>query len=80
MDISINVADNYWNLLKNLSTEVKLELIAKLSNSLLSKPHPSVSASQFYGVWSDSDFNMSSDELASKIKESRKFKDDVEAF
>lgn len=80
MDIALNVADNYWNLLKNLSADVKLELIVKLSNSLLSKPHQATSASRFYGVWNDDDFKMSSDELVSKIKEGRKFKNDVEAF
>ncbi len=81
MDIALNTTDNYWNLLKNLNKEAKLELIAKLSNSLLIKAKKrSVSASQFYGVWSDADFKMSSDELADKIKEDRKFKDNVVAF
>lgn len=65
MDVSIINTDvnRYWNVLKDLSSEVKLELIARLSNSLLaqkelfdkekSKP---LSASRFYGVWKDSDF------------------------
>ena len=81
MDIALNTADNYWNLLKNLSNDVKLELIAKLSNSLVHKTKEQpISASRFYGVWSDDDFRMSSDELVAEIKESRKFKDDIEAF
>ena len=29
------VSNMYWNLLKNLSADVKLDLIARLSNSLL---------------------------------------------
>ena len=33
MNIAINTANNYWNLLKFLSNDVKIELIAKLSNS-----------------------------------------------
>lgn len=81
MDIALNTVDNYWNLLKNLSNDVKLELIAKLSNSLVRKTkEPPVSASRFYGVWSDSEFKMSSDELAAEIKKDRKFNNDIEAF
>lgn len=81
MNIALNTADNYWNLLKNLSNDVKLELIAKLSSSIVRKTkEPAISASRFYGVWSDDDFKMSSDELAAEIKEGRKFKNDIDAF
>lgn len=81
MDIALNTADNYWSLLKYLSRETKLELIAKLSNSLVRKTQERpLSASRFYGVWTDYDFKRSSDELAAEIKASRKFKDDMEAF
>lgn len=58
MDDALNLpnANSYWNVLKDLSKEAKLELIARLSNSLL---HPEeekhVSASSFYGVWQDDD-------------------------
>ena len=38
------------------------------------------SASHFYGVWRDNDYRMSSDELVKEIKDSRKFKNDVDAF
>ncbi len=72
MDLVLNTTNNYWNLLKFLSDDIKLALIAKLSNSIVSKPKvKSVSASDFYGVWKDSDFNMSSDELAKEIKATR---------
>lgn len=39
-----------------------------------------ISASDFYGVWKDSDFSMNSDELAKEIKASRTFKDDIETL
>lgn len=81
MNIALNTAESYWTLLKYLSNDVKIELIAKLSNSLVhrSKERP-ISASRFYGVWSDSDFKISSDELVAEIKAGRKFKNDIEAF
>ncbi len=80
MELSVSNADRYWNLLKDLSNEMKLDLIARLSNSMRKenkKVH--VSASRFYGVWKDDD-SMDADRLAAEIKESRKFKDDITAF
>lgn len=66
---------------KDLSDDMKLELISRLSNSLLhSKKHTRTrSASHFYGIWKDSE-PVDADELASEIRASRKFKDDIEAF
>ena len=56
MDIALNSTNNYWNLLKHLSSDVKLEL------------RDNVSASSFYGVWKDSDFPMDADSMVSEIK------------
>ena len=81
MNIALNTTNNYWNLLKFLSDDIKLALIAKLSNSIVSKPETnSVSAADFYGVWKNSDFDMNPDELVKDIKAGRTFKDDIEAF
>lgn len=46
----------YWDMLKDLSSDIKLELIAKLSASLLVKddtPDASNWASEFVGRWED---------------------------
>ena len=75
MDTAINNTNNYWSVLKDLSKEAKLDLIARLSNSLLHKDKEKVvSADSFYGVWKDGDL------LNETIKSSRKFKDDIKAF
>lgn len=59
--------NSYWNLLSGLSDEMKIELIARLSNSILkAKTKSKVSASQFYGVWRDEDF----DNCGSCVKDS----------
>lgn len=75
MDIVLNSTNNYWYLLKHLSSDVKLELIARLSKSLQNEKTDSksenVSASSFYGVWKDSDFPMDADGMVSEIKNSR---------
>jgi len=47
----------YWNMLKNLNEEVKLELISKLSASLLNSKQKEQTenwASSFSGAWEDS--------------------------
>ena len=85
MDIALNSTNNYWNLLKHLSSDVKLELISRLSRSLQNDKADSksenVSASSFYGVWTDSDFPMDADSMVSEIKNSRSFnKKDIEAL
>lgn len=38
------------------------------------------STSHFYGVWRDNDYRMSADEFVKEIKDSRNFRNDVEAF
>lgn len=80
MDTAINNTNNYWSVLKDLSKEAKLDLIARLSNSLLHKDKEKVvSADSFYGVWKDGDSD-DADLLKRTIKSSRKFKDDIKAF
>ncbi|KKB46173.1 MULTISPECIES: hypothetical protein [Parabacteroides] len=80
MDTAINNTNNYWSVLKDLSKEAKLDLIARLSNSLLHKDKEKVvSADSFYGVWKDGDSD-DADLLNETIKSSRKFKDDIKAF
>ena len=73
-------ADIYWHELKGLSNEVKLDLISRLSASILHKDTKKVfSAKHFYGIWKDSNPS-DADELAKKINKARQFKDDIEAF
>lgn len=83
MNTTAKVPDSniYWNMLKNISDDMKIELIAKLSNSLLSskKKEDVLSASYFYGIWKDSE-PADADELAKEVRAGRKFKDDIEAF
>lgn len=61
----------YWNLLKDLSMDVKLDLIARLSNSLLHKKETANDvnwASEFAGKWKD---NRSAEEIVDDIRKAR---------
>lgn len=73
--------NNYWKLLKNVSKEVKVALISKLSASLITDndEEHKINASQFAGIWNDEDY-LDSDEINSLIKNERKFKKDIEAL
>jgi hypothetical protein len=66
-------ANIYWNLLKGLSTDIKLELIARLSSSLLKKGEeesPVHWTDSFAGKWQD---ERSVDEMVEDIRNSRSF-------
>ncbi len=69
-----NVRNNevpYWGLLKNLSDTAKLELIARLSDSIAHKTDAGDSAHWadcFCGLWRDS---RSAEEIASDIRAGR---------
>lgn len=72
------VANNYyWDLLKDLSDERKLDLIDRLARSLIRKEKAQPDyASQLYGIWKDEDFP-DADTMVKELKEARKFKDDI---
>lgn len=72
--------NNYWLLLKDISKEVKLALIAKLSASLVgneTKEEKKASASDFAGMWSDDEY-LDSDEIIKILKSERRFNHDIE--
>ena len=64
-------SDTYWNMLKNLSSEIKLELISKLSASLLKKEALENAhwVSDFAGKWKD---DRSAEEIVADKREARK--------
>ncbi|MEO8147916.1 MAG: hypothetical protein ABI723_09785 [Bacteroidia bacterium] len=70
-DLNINLIDAYFGLLKNLSADSKLELIAKLSNSMkTTKKTKDESLKSLYGAFVS---NQSADEIIKDIKQSRTF-------
>lgn len=62
MEAAVNqnyIVDNYWNLLKDLSDNVKLALIGKLSSSITTKKEDKaeiLKLSDFYGSMADVPF------------------------
>ena len=71
--------ENYWNLIKDAGNEVKLALIKKLSDAVMTavaekKPRKKkYTADDFAGMWSDEYF-MDVDELNKLIRDGRHVK------
>ena len=69
-------ASVYWNLLKDLSSEIKLDLISRLSASLLKRETDDVHwASEFAGKWKD---DRSAEEIVTDIREARTTNREIE--
>ena len=70
-DININLVDSYYTLLKNLSPNNKLELIARLSNSMkTTKVKKDTSWEALFGSW---ELDQSADEFIDELKKDRNF-------
>ena len=68
-------ANSYWNMVKHLSPEVKLDLIAMLSQSLKADTPHRVYAKEYYGIWGDD--GMSDEEFVDELKSMRTFNRDI---
>ena len=76
-EMNIPNMDTYWSILKNLSSDMKLELISRLSKSLLSKDQSidDTWASHFAGEWKDS---RSAESIIEDIRNSRTSNREIE--
>jgi len=72
------LVDGYIGLLDNLSTNNKLDLISKLSESI--KIPPEENTSRFYQAFGEWDKHESADELVKNIHNSRNFNRNREEF
>jgi hypothetical protein len=72
------IIDNYFGLMRNLSKESKLQLISKLSNSLIEEPvEHEHTVDRFFGAFKS---EKSAEEIIKEIRESRNFNREIEAF
>lgn len=77
---AVTANDYYWNMLKGLSDERKIDLIDRLARSLSKKEKKQEDfVTKYFGIWKDEDFP-SADDMVKEIRESRQFKDDTIAF
>ena len=76
-NIDTKLLDNYFSFLKNLSSDHKLELIARLSKSMKTskKTKKEVSLRSLYGSWES---EQSADEIIAELKNARNFNNERE--
>lgn len=71
-DVNMNLVDSYYTLLKSLSPNNKLELIARLSKSMKTskKEKKDNFLDELYGSWVS---DQSADDLVDELKKARNF-------
>ncbi len=74
-----NIADNYWGMIKNLSVDVRLELISRISNSLKSGKtiEGPDSWKSLYGAFES---EQSADEIINDLRKSRYSNREIETL
>ena len=70
-----NSVSSYWNIVKHLSPDAKIDLITLLSQSLKSSTTKTISAKKYYGMWGDD--GMTDEEFIEEIKSMRSFSRDI---
>jgi hypothetical protein len=76
-DLNIRLADSYLALLKNMSADMRLELIAKLSASLKSTVSKKHTVDYYNGIWNSSE---SAEEIIENIRNARVSTRQIENF
>lgn len=76
---NVNIADNYWGMIKNLSADVRLELISRISISLKSDKsiEKSDSWKTLFGAFES---GQSADEIIEDLRKSRYTNREIEAL
>ncbi len=77
-DINTKLIDSYISLLKNMSTQNKLDLISRLTNTL--NKDIEQEKTDFYKAYGGWDKKESAEELIETIKKSRTFNRTIEEF
>jgi len=70
-----NPAIGYWNIVKHLAPEAKIELITLLTQSLKSTTPRHIPAKKYYGIWGDD--GMTDEEFIREVKSLRTFNRDI---
>ncbi len=77
MEATRSFADTYLSLMKNLSPEIKREIIKRLSDSLASPPAPAGKLDSLFGAWQGDE---TAEEMIQRIRDSRVDTDRVVEF
>jgi len=75
---SASIADYYFGFLQNLNSEIKLDLISKLSHSINEiEQKPTISIQSLFGAYQSEE---SADDIIKEIRNSRVFNRNIESL
>jgi len=77
IDVNNGLIDGYFGLMKNLSPELKLDLIAKLTNTLKIDLSEKNTLKKAFGAWKST---KTADKIIEELKENRNFNRKIENF
>ena len=70
-----NAVSSYWNIVKHLSPDAKIDLITLLSQSLKFSTAQTISAKKYYGMWGDD--GMTDEDFINELMSMRNFRHDI---
>lgn len=70
-----NSALGYWNIVKHLPPDAKIDLITLLTQSLKVTTPQHISAKKYYGIWGND--GMTDEEFIGEVKSLRTFNRDI---
>ncbi len=75
-EVNTKLLENYFGLIRNLSPEIKINLIEKIANTLKgSASNNNTSINDAFGGWKS---DKSADEIISELRENRNFNRQIE--
>lgn len=77
---SVNIADNFFGMIKNLSPEVRLDLISRISESLKSKESNKTTTKSWDDLFGAYTSTESADEIIDDLRAQRTINRDIEGL
>ncbi len=77
VDVNTSLIESYFGLIKNLSPELKLDLIDKLTKTLKSDLNKKNTLKNSFGAWKST---KSADDIVNELRENRSFNREIESF
>ena len=74
----MSIADNFYGMIKNLGTDVRLELISKITDSLKESTTHQQNGDSWKRLYGAFDSQQSADELITELRSERHTKRDIE--
>ena len=76
----INIADNFFGMIKNLNQDVRLDLMNRISNSLKKEPSDNSISEDWYALFGAFESSLSAEKIIDELRTSRTTNRKIEEF